>query len=192
MKTIRLGPGIRLTRPTVVCLGFFDGVHIGHAQLIARAVTISAETGLDVCVHTFDRIPAAVLKPEVAVTELTPLAQKAALLENMGVDCLAVSRFEETRHLSAAAFFHEILLQTLRAQHIVAGFHHHFGLRGEGDAHTLEALCGESGVGLDIIAPVTLGSGELVSSTAIRKAVEAGDYAKASAMLGRPYAPGES
>lgn len=191
MKTIYVDKIKSLDKPTVVCLGFFDGVHIGHASLIARAKAISARTDAGVCVHTFDQMPARALNPGADILELTPLAEKAALLEMLGVDVLAVSRFADTVHMRAADFFRSILLDKLLATHIVAGFHHHFGYRGEADVKWLKSFCAQAGVGLDIIEPITLAGGELVSSTAIRQAVQSGDYAKASLMLGRPYTPGE-
>lgn len=186
MKMLYLDGTESLSKPTVVCLGFFDGVHIGHAQLIGRAKAIAAEAGYDSCVHTFDRMPAQVLRPEEAALELTPLAQKAQILEAMGVQVLAISRFTDTMDMRATAFFEDILRERLCARHIVVGFHHHFGRRGEGDVKALEALCARDGIGLDIISPVTLAGGELVSSTAIRAALAAGDTARAAQMLGRP------
>lgn len=185
MKIVYIDASTRLSVETVVCLGFFDGVHIGHAQLIARAQAIAAENAWHTCVHTFETMPARVLRPQADVLELTPLAEKAALLASAGVEILAVSQFLETMPMRAEAFFDEILLQALHARHIVAGFHHHFGFQGEGDVEMLKAYCARAGVGLDIIAPVTMPDGELVSSTAIRKAIRDGDRGKAERMLGR-------
>ena len=183
--------GLRLQEETLVCLGFFDGVHIGHQQLLKRAREVAAGKGWKVCVHTFDRSPAAFLRPEAAVRELTTLEQKARLLRGQGADIVAVSRFDEAMaRMSARDFFDEVLIRRLHARHIVAGFHHTFGYRGEGNAETLAALCRENHIGLDVIEPVTLPDGELVSSTAIRQALLSGDCAKAEAMLGRPCSPG--
>lgn len=176
-----------LEKPTAVCLGFFDGVHIGHVELVRRAQDVARDAGLDVCVHTFDQMPVKVLQPSVETLELTPLPQKARLLEDLGVDVLAISAFEQTVHMRAEVFFHDILLGRLAARHIVAGFHHRFGWRGEGDVDMLGRLCEQAGIGLDIVAPVTLDSGELISSTAIRRAVQEGDLKRAEQMLGRPY-----
>lgn len=188
MKRLLLNDGQRAQKPSVVCLGFFDGVHRGHAQLIQRAKEIAAEKALAVCVHTFDQMPVRILQPEANVLELTPLEDKASLLEALGVDILAVSRFDqETMHQSAGEFFRHVLLGALQAKHIVAGFHHRFGHQGEGDTATLYALCEKTGTGLDVIAPVTLENGELISSTAIRTALLQGNTDKAEAMLGRRW-----
>lgn len=185
MTTIELAKTKRLDGDTVVCLGFFDGVHLGHAQLVARAVEIGRQNGLAVCVHTFDQMPARVLNPQAQITELTPLPHKAALLAALGVDILAISAFCDTVNLSPGAFFSQILEGKLRARHIVCGFHHRFGHRGEGDVALLGRLCAQAGIGLDVIEPVTLPDGELISSTAIREAIRAGDRAKVARMLGR-------
>ncbi|MDL2319232.1 hypothetical protein LJC74_09225 [Eubacteriales bacterium OttesenSCG-928-A19] len=188
MRLLRLGQDLPLKEKTVVCLGFFDGVHIGHRELIERAVSIGAHNRLKVCVHTFDTMPVRVINPDADVLELTPLAEKALLLEALGVDILAVSAFDgEVMHMRAKAFFHDILLEKLSARHIVAGFHHRFGYRGEGDVAMLADMCSQAGIGLDVVQPVTLPGGELISSTAIRQAIRAGDIARAERMLGRSW-----
>lgn len=189
MKLVYVQSNTRLKEPTVVCLGFFDGVHIGHAALVRRALEAAEAKRLSVCVHTFDVMPSQVLRPQTALSEMTPLAEKAVLLKALGVDILAVSRFAGTMHMRAAAFFEDVLRHALHAEHIVAGFHHHFGCRGEGDAALLASLCRQAGIGLDIIEPVLLEDGELVSSTAIRSALAQGDLEKARRMLGRDPSP---
>ncbi len=186
MRIIRAdtdAPG--LSGGTVVCLGFFDGVHLGHAALLTKTVARAREKGLIACAHTFDRPPAAVLSGG-AQRELTSLSEKAALMEALGVEVLAVSAFtDELARMPGRRFFEDILLARLSARHIVAGFHHRFGSMGDTDADALRALCREHGIGCDIIPPVRLPSGELISSTAIRAALGAGDIEKAETMLGR-------
>ncbi len=182
-----------LEQPTVVCLGFFDGVHLGHQRLIRRACDIAREKALYVCVHTFDEMPAHVIHPRADALEITALAEKSALLAALGVDIIAVSRFGEAMmHMPAKDFFRQILLEKLRARHIVVGFHHRFGFRGEADTQMLGEFCEEAGVGLDIIRPVLLTDGELISSTAIRGFLRSGNREKAEAMLGRPYRDGRA
>lgn len=185
MNVLRLEQGDRMRAPAVVCLGFFDGVHIGHAQLILRARAVAAEQNLQSCVHTFDEMPARVVNPRDNTLELTPLAEKIRLIAAMGIDAVAVSTFRKAMGMSAEAFFQEVLLDRLCARHIVAGFHHRFGHQGKGDVALLQALCAASGTGLDIITPVRLADGALVSSTAIRQALRSGDLTTASRMLGR-------
>ena len=175
-----------LTAQTVVCLGFFDGVHIGHKRLVDRAKEIARMEKLLVCVHTFATMPQLVLHPERPAFELTTLSEKEALLSESGVDLLAVSRFtEDLMHMRAKDFFDAILLCKLRARHIVVGFHHRFGYKGEMDAKGLSKLCEEAGIGLSVIKPVRLPDGSLVSSSAIRFCLAKGEWDKAEAMLGR-------
>ncbi len=188
MTVFPVDENINLSKQTVVCLGLFDGVHIGHARLIERAREVAVQDDLLVCVHTFDRMPAQVIHPGRMILELTPLEEKAALLGALGVDILAVSHFDDTMmHMHADTFFQSVLLDKLRAAHVVIGFHHRFGFHGEAGAETLQRFCERAGVGLSVITPVMLAGGELVSSTAIRRYLSAGDAAAAEAMLGRPW-----
>jgi len=180
-------PSANASGETVVCLGFFDGVHTGHAKLIGLAAEIARPHGWRVCVHTFDRMPAQVVRPEFAPRELTPLAEKAALLQSLGVDIMAVSPFDEAMmRMRAGDFVRQILAEKLRAAWVVAGFHHRFGFRNEAGVRELEGFCGRAGIGLSVMEPVKTPEGLLVSSTAIRNLLDAGDVAAAEAMLGRP------
>lgn len=187
MRVLQLPAGGESIGPTVVCLGFFDGVHIGHARLIERAREIANASAREIltCVHTFDSMPSRILQPEADIPELTPLPHKAALMEALGVDILAVSNFRLTMSMRADEFVTDVLMAQLHAVHIVVGFHHHFGFHGEGDVTRLDQLCRQHGIGLDIIPPVTLDNGELVSSSAIRVAISCGNIEKAQRMLGR-------
>lgn len=186
-RVVRLDEGETLEAPSVVCLGFFDGVHIGHQRLIAAAVAVARTQGLISCAHTFSEMPVKVIRPDCQVLELTPLAEKLALFRSAGLDAAAVSNFDENmRMMHARDFFVNCLLNGLKAKHLVVGYDHRFGYHGECGAEMLSALCAEYSVGLTVIEPVRLASGELVSSTAVRKAVSEGDFALAQRMLGRP------
>lgn len=188
MIRIDVGATCALPKQTVVCLGFFDGVHIGHVRLIERAKAVASTSDDLVCVHTFAQMPQRVLRPGQHVMELTPLDEKEALLAAAGVDVLAVSQFtDDMMRMHAKEFFQTILVDKLRARHVVIGYHHRFGYLGEMDANGLSALCSETGIGLSVIDPVTLADGTLVSSSAIRSFFLAGDYAKAELMLGRAH-----
>lgn len=190
MRRIYMEEAFTPSKRTVVCLGFFDGVHIGHIRLVKRAIEVARIEDLLVCVHTFAQMPQRVLRPNEQVLELTPLDEKEALLASVGVDVLAVSQFtEEMMRMHARDFFDAILLGTLKAKHIVIGFHHRFGYRGEMDAKGLSQLCANARIGLSVIEPVTLADGSLVSSSAIRSLLRKGDREKAEQMLGRAYDP---
>ncbi|MGI6725010.1 MAG: hypothetical protein ACOX62_02235 [Christensenellales bacterium] len=188
MKVYRLGKtqGKVLTS-TVVCLGVFDGVHLGHKALIDRAVYIAQKEGLTAVVHTYDRLPGTLISPHRQHIELTPLADKLDLLEALGIHHVAVSIFNETlQHMSGADFFRKVLQEQLKARHLVAGFNHRFGFRGDTDISGLETLCKQAGIGLSVIAPVQTAHGNLVSSSAVRTALLQGDEDLAGEMLGRP------
>jgi riboflavin kinase/FMN adenylyltransferase len=170
--------------PSVVCLGFFDGVHRGHLSLLRAAAGIAREKGLIVVAHTFDRAPGE------KDFSLTFLSEREALLRAAGADRVAVSPFnEEMRHMSGDAFFRRIVLEKLNARHVVCGDDHRFGYRGAWGVKELEALCRENGVGLTVCPPVELPDGTRVSSTAIRRAILDGNFALAEEMLGRPLPP---
>lgn len=184
MSSICLTDLAPLTRDTVVCLGTFDGVHRGHQALIARAAQVGREQGLLPCAYTFDAPPAAVLTHQQALV-LTPMAEKASLMERYGIDQVVYSHFDEA--LAAQdprAFFEETLLQKLRARHLVIGFHYRFGKAAAGNAALIQTYCEQAGIGLSVIPPVRLENGELVSSTAIRGLLRAGKFEAAREMLG--------
>ncbi len=170
-----------INAPSVVCLGFFDGVHKGHLSLLRAAAEIARDKGLIVCAHTFDRAPG---EKDFA---LTSLAEREALLKAAGADRVAVSAFnEDMRRMSGDDFFRRVVLEKLNARHVVCGDDHRFGSRGGWGVKELETLCREAGVGLAVCPPVSLPDGTRVSSTAIRRAILAGNAALAEEMLGRP------
>ena len=170
--------------PSVVCLGFFDGVHLGHMALINAAKEAAREKGLKICVHTFDQPPGQ--KKE----SLTTLEERERLLKNAGADEIAVSTFDDTmRHMAGKDFFQEIVVEKLNARHIVCGDDHRFGHMGACGVKELGNMCREKGIGLTVVAPVTLENGMRISSTAIRKALQEENFALAEQMLGRKITP---
>ena len=187
IRVIWLNAGEKLTSPSAVCLGFFDGVHLGHQALLKATVETARARGLTPCVHTFRRMPAQAMHPEKQILELTSLEEKLRLFAQAGIEAVGLSEFDdETRRMSARAFIEKTLIGDLSARYIVAGYNHRFGYRGECGAEMLSALCAEYSLGLSIVEPVKLEDGEAISSTAIRRAVEAGDFALAERMRGRP------
>lgn len=177
----------RSQEPNVVCLGFFDGVHLGHLRLLSEANRVKQKYGYRVCVHTYQTSPVAILQPKTPIHELTGLKEKYDLLMAAGADSVAVSPFDERMmHMSGRAFFEEILLEKLFAKHLVVGFDHRFGYKGEVTTDKLFKLCEEKNVGLSVVMPVRTKDGEIVSSSAIRQALQTNDLQKAAEMLGRP------
>ncbi|MHC1786250.1 MAG: adenylyltransferase/cytidyltransferase family protein [Christensenellales bacterium] len=173
--------------PSVVCLGYFDGVHIGHQALIKLGRSIAVRASLVPCVHSYDVPPGKLLKPHTDYQELTNFQEKCRLLEEAGAQIVAISRFDaKLMHMSGERFFEEVLLQRMQAKHLVAGYDHRFGYRGDTDAARLEVLCRQYGIGLSIMPAVKTADGHIVSSSAVRSALKAGNLSLAEEMLGRP------
>ncbi len=173
--------------PSVICLGVFDGVHLGHQQLIKECLKTAKEKHLLPVVHTYEPLPMRVIAPDHQLLELTTTNERLELIVRYGIKDIAISRFDETmQHTSGLDFFKQVLLGKLNVRHIVAGFDHRFGFKGDTDTGKLKALCEGEGVGFSLISPVKTPSGQVISSSAIRKAIKDRDYALAEEMLGRP------
>lgn len=171
---------------TAVCLGTFDGVHLGHQALVSQTVSAARAQGLTPCAYTFDRPPASVFARKGNVQVLSTLEEKAKLLHDHGIELVAYSHFDmSVAGKTAEQFFEDILIKTLKARHVVIGFHYHFGQFAKGDAQYMRTLCDKAGIGLSVVPPVRMPGGELVSSTAIREYLRTGDRAGAQRMLNR-------
>jgi riboflavin kinase/FMN adenylyltransferase len=170
--------------PTAVVIGNFDGVHLGHRQVVARARQVADEQGLRVVAVTFDPHPMAVLRPEHAPQQLTDLPTRSALLHEAGADdVLAIPFSREIAAWSPAEFIDRVLVETLHARAVVVGANFRFGSRAAGDVGTLAAHGGFSveGIALD-------GGPQVWSSTYVRTCLAAGDVEGAAEALGRAYA----
>lgn len=177
----------QLETETVVCLGMFDGVHLGHQQLLLEGKRIALKKNLTLCVHCYDTLPVNFLNQKAMVPELTTLQDKLDLFKFFGADATAVDRFNERiAHMSGQAFIRDIVSGKLNAKHVVAGFNHRFGHGADSGPNELRAFCKSYGMELSVISPVTTSSGILVSSTAIRQAILKDDPELAAQMLGRP------
>ncbi len=174
--------------PTVVTVGNFDGVHLGHRHVIERAHDLAAQHGgLAVVAVTFDPHPLSVVAPASAPQALTSLERRIELLAEAGADAVLVLPFTpELAQLSAEDFVTKILLEGLQARGIVVGENFRYGSRARGDLALLQRLCGDRGV--DVVGLPLDGEGEQRwSSTYVRSCVIAGDVAAAAQALGRPY-----
>ncbi|OQB14217.1 MAG: Riboflavin biosynthesis protein RibF [Firmicutes bacterium ADurb.Bin193] len=171
---------VLLAKPHVVALGAFDGLHKGHMQLVHSAVSRAAEAGISSCVFTFPQNPS--FPPYITSDD-----QRIKLLKNAGIDLVVMRSFtEEFKRLSPREFFERYLIKRLNARMVVVGFNYRFGHKGEGSDETLRELCKSYGIGITVIPPV-LYSDKPISSTRIRRAVEAGDFTSAADMLGRDF-----
>ena len=171
-----------------VTVGNFDGVHGGHRALLAVTTRHARAVGGPAVVVTFDPQPVAQLDPPAAKAPLTTAADRAALLQAAGVDHVVTLRTDPgLLALSPEAFFEDVILGLFRARAVVEGFNFRFGRGRAGDITTLRDLCGRHGLAFEEVRP-HLGDGEPISSSRIRRAVNAGDVTAAAAMLGREYA----
>jgi len=184
-KTADLAAG---DRPVCAAIGVFDGVHLGHQQVIREAVADAARYNGIGLVITFDRHPATVLAPAHVPRQVQSLPQKLRAIADLGVDTVCVIHFDKAFSEIAAGDFVRGLEQDCgKLQSLSVGATFVFGRGRGGNVALLEALGSELGFTLHALAEVSL-DGQTVSSTRVREAVSAGDFAIASRMLGRPYA----
>ncbi|MBW5444526.1 bifunctional riboflavin kinase/FAD synthetase [Cohnella sp. CFH 77786] len=181
-----LPAGARKAGGLSIAIGFFDGVHLGHAEVIRRAVAQGRERGQTPAVMTFDPHPRAVLgQGDQYRTVLTPLEDKLKLLESLGAEAAYVIRFDRAfAEITAEKFVRELLLP-LDVRTAVVGFDFSFGHMGEGNSDTLRR-CGEGAIEVAVAEPVE-GGGDKVSSTRIREELAEGRCDIAARLLGRPY-----
>jgi riboflavin kinase/FMN adenylyltransferase len=172
---------------SVLTIGFFDGVHLGHQRTIGQAIDEARARDLALIVVTFDRHPAEVARPEHAPSLLTDLAQRLELLEALGVDAVYVLEFDE----AAAAqlpqdFIAQVLVAQLGCAKVIVGENFRFGAKRSGDVELLR-LEGER-LGFDVEG-VALGQedGKPISSTRIRALLADGDVTGARQLLGRVH-----
>lgn len=176
-------------RPSVVTIGNFDGVHVGHRRLIATAMQLAEQSGWRSVVLTFDRHPASVVRPDSAPLLLTDPRDKLALLQASGVDEVAVLCFDEERAAEPAEdFVRSVVVGDLAARAVVVGSNFRFGHRQLGDVELLDKLGGELGFSVTAIELVADdGSATPVSSSGIRQLVRDGELQHAAQLLGRPH-----
>ena len=184
---LREGEPLPPLERTVVTVGVFDGVHLGHQRVLTEAKALAASSGDPLVVVLFDRHPDTVTHPESAPLLLSDLRQRLELLEAAGVDITFVLRFDEERSLeSPVDFVRELLVETLHAAVHISGENHHFGHRASGDVALLNELGARHGMKVVTVPPLVTPDGELVSAKRIRGLVLAGDVVGAQALLGRP------
>jgi riboflavin kinase/FMN adenylyltransferase len=172
---------------TVLTIGNFDGVHLGHQALLARLTAHARKLGLPAAVMTFEPHPREYFAPESAPARLTSLREKLALIAAGGVDLAYICRFDARfAALTADEFLHRILLRGLSVRHLIIGDDFRFGRGRGGDFEMLRQAGVEHRFGLEAMHTVSV-DGERVSSSALRDALQAGDLAHAARLLGRPY-----
>lgn len=178
----RFSPG----RDMLLTVGVFDGVHRGHKHLISRLLGQAGQGNLLSGVVTFYQHPEEMLSPRVRLPFLTDIEERASLLKNEGVDVIIPLSFTaELARLSARQFV-SLLRKHLRMCGLVIGSDFALGKGREGDTDTLRELGRDMNFSVTVVPPLVL-NGEVISSTAVRKALAAGDMSKAQELIGRPF-----
>ncbi len=186
MRLVRLSaqrcawPGAR-----ALTIGGFDGLHLGHQALIARAQAAAARLQLPAAVLSFEPLPREFLHPEQALARLTNFRERWRVLQSLSLDEFLIMRFDTAMaHMSAPDFMR--LLARVGARHVTVGHDFHFGHRGEGDVALLSARGPELGFEVEVVAPVLV-AGQRVGSRTVREALAAADLPRAQQLLRRAY-----
>lgn len=170
----------RCEQPSAVALGYFDGVHLAHKEIIGRAVAMRSE-GLTPTVFTFSDSPGKEL-----ARHLTTNDEKLALFESIGIEQVVVTEFERIRDLGSEDFVVKILRDSLKAEKVVCGYNYKFARNASADADELKALCKTQGIGVTVTDQVSR-DGIAVSSTVIRNLLREGKLLEANRLLSREY-----
>jgi riboflavin kinase/FMN adenylyltransferase len=176
-----------LPRGSVVTVGSFDGVHLGHRAVLDEIARRARDAGRKSVLVTFEPHPLEVVNPQAAPPLLTVGVERREILAETELDYVLFLRFDRRlADLAPEAFVREVLLSGCGMRELVIGYDHGFGRGRRGDVETLRRLGAEDGFAVDVVGPVDSG-GQAVSSTRIRRAVAGGDLAGAARLLGRPY-----
>jgi riboflavin kinase/FMN adenylyltransferase len=175
-------------RPVALAIGVFDGVHLGHQEVISRAVAWSRTAGGLAVVATFDRHPNVVVAPEQAPPAIQPTSLRLRAFAGLGVDATWLIRFDPAfSRQTGEEFVRRTVAEFGAVARICVGGDFQFGHRRSGNVALLERLGRELGYITEAVAPLAH-DGEVVSSTRIRELIRAGALDQAGRLLGRPYA----
>jgi len=173
--------------PVVLAIGNFDGVHLGHAALVKRLAQVAMECQLAPTVLTFEPHPREFFAPDSAPARLTTLREKLELLGECGARQAVICPFNAAfAALSADQFVEQVLVRGCQVRHLIIGDDFRFGRGRTGDFSLLQDAGRRFGFAVEAMGSV-LADGERVSSSAVRRALLAGDMGHAARLLGRPY-----
>ena len=191
-KTPRAQRGIAVPheagRGSVIAIGNFDGIHLGHQRLLEYCIGLARESGAVATALTFEPSPLKVLRPEAAPPRISTNEQRMEWFAALGMEAAVVLPFTmELSRLAPEEFVEEILVEKLQVRAVVVGDNFRFGHKQAGDVKFLRELGMRDGFDVIVHEPVVM-DGEIVSSTAIRKLISQGDVTRAARMLGRAFA----
>jgi len=173
-------------RGSVVTIGTFDGIHLGHQALLRRTQEHARRLGRPAMLLTFEPMPREYLAPHDPPPRLTSLRERWRILVGSGLDCLCVLRFGESLRNLSGEEFTQRLIRDVRMPVVVVGHDFRFGRRGEAGVARLVQAGERAGFSVDVVDPVRM-DGQRVSSSGIRIALARSDFAVASGWLGRAY-----
>ncbi len=187
MKIFETLDSITGIKPTAVALGNFDGVHLGHQELIRRAVERAQAEGLKSAVFTFSNHPKDLLPKEKKVKNILSKRDKEQIIESLGVDYLFNIPFtREIMTMSPADFVEKLLLRKFEMKAAFCGFNYHFGFKAQGNPEVLRQMGGERGFDVTEMPAYKI-KGEIVSSSLIRTLIASGQVEKCETYMGRNY-----
>ncbi len=188
MLTVQNTEHFRIETPTILTIGTFDGVHLGHQKILNRLKELKKNLGLKTVVLTFEPHPRKILFPEQKDLKIiTLIDEKLELLEKYGVDVTVVYPFNKAfSQLDVEYYIEEILVNQLNVKHLVIGYDHRFGKNRKGDINTLKQYAANGQFTIEEISKQDI-ENIAVSSTNIRKAVEEGHIEQATTFLGHPF-----
>jgi len=173
-------------KDTIVTVGVFDGVHLGHKELISEVLQQAGEKGMLAAVVTFRQHPEDLLSSKKQLPYLTDIQTRVRLLQNEGVDIIVPLTFDSELAGLDAGVFVGLLQKYLRMHGLVIGSDFALGKGRKGDTDALQRLGEEKGFGVTVVPPLKI-DGEVVSSTTIRKAMAEGDMKKVHRLTGRYF-----
>ncbi|MDX9863456.1 MAG: bifunctional riboflavin kinase/FAD synthetase [Anaerolineaceae bacterium] len=170
-----------------VTVGAFDGIHLGHQEIIRRLVQESRHAGVPAVVITFFPHPAAVLGKNAGAFYLTTAEERADILASLGVDITVTLEFTRELAQQSAETFVQNIVKHLHPHKLIVGYDFSLGRNRQGNIATLQELGKQHDFQVEVVPPVTL-NGEKISSSRVRQALENHDIETANALLGRAYA----
>jgi len=179
---------VLIGKKSVLTVGTFDGVHLGHREIIRELMEIAKKSDLTSSLLTFEPHPKSVVQDSPHRTRLlTTLEEKLQILQNIGLERVIIAKFtREFSEMNYKNFVEDILLQGLRASCIIIGYDHSFGRNRAGNFRELENLSNLYSFNLKEVGPFKIGN-QTVSSTRIRNYIDEGDLENANKMLGHDY-----
>lgn len=172
---------------SAVAIGVFDGVHLGHREILEKVVAVGHRQSHQAVALTFDPHPLELVAPEKAPVFLTSVSQRLGHFEGIGIDVTGILAFGEIRDLAPETFVEEILVERVRAARVSVGVDWRFGRDRAGDVSLLERMGEKHDFSVQPVELVCELEGEVVSSTRIRRALGDGDVKMATRLLGHPF-----